>query len=283
MIIFKKTKELQLFLTGLTGSLQKMGFIPTMGALHNGHISLIAESKKTDDLTICSIFVNPAQFNDPRDYEKYPVTIEHDILMLEQAGCDILFLPSVMEIYPTGPAQDKYYELGYLETILEGRYRPGHFQAVCMVMEKLLTIIKTDNLYLGRKDYQQCMVIKKLVEQMNFIKPITVKICNTLREADGLAMSSRNLRLTMEERKEATAIFKALELMKKDLQPGKLENLKERAGHLLDKHQLRPDYIEIAEADTLHIVSAWDGKTKLVGLIAAYMNEVRLIDNLALA
>ena len=120
MIIFKKTKELQLFLTGLTGSLQKMGFIPTMGALHKGHISLIAESKKTDDVTICSIFVNPAQFNDPRDYEKYPVTIEHDILMLEQAGCDILFLPSVMEIYPTGPAQDKYYELGYLETILEG-------------------------------------------------------------------------------------------------------------------------------------------------------------------
>ena len=260
-----------------------MGFIPTMGALHNGHISLIAESKKTDDLTICSIFVNPAQFNDPRDFEKYPVTIEHDIRMLEQAGCDILFLPSVKEIYPSGPAQDKYYELGYLETILEGRSRPGHFQAVCMFIEKLLTIIHPDNLYLGRKDYQQCMIIKKLLDQLNSIKPINVKICNTLRETDGLAMSSRNLRLTMEERKKATAIYKALELMRNDLHPENLEVLKERAGRLLDEYQLRPDYVEIAEADTLLLVSAWDGKTKLIGLIAAYMNEVRLIDNLPLS
>jgi pantoate--beta-alanine ligase len=283
MIIFKKTKDLQLYLSGFNGSLQKMGFIPTMGALHNGHISLVAESKKTDDLTICSIFVNPAQFNDPRDYERYPVTIEQDILMLEQAGGDVLFLPSVKEIYPSGPVQDKYYELGYLETILEGRYRPGHFQAVCMVMEKLLTIVRPDNLYLGRKDYQQCMVIKKLLEQLSFIKPIAVKICNTLREKDGLAMSSRNLRLTMEERKKAPAIYRALELMRKNLRPENLAGLKEKAGRLLDEYQLRPDYVEIADADTLHIVSAWDGKIKLVGLIAAYMNDVRLIDNLPLS
>ncbi|MCW3117916.1 MAG: pantoate--beta-alanine ligase [Chitinophagaceae bacterium] len=282
MTIFKKTNDLRFFLTGFTDRTKKTGFVPTMGALHKGHISLITESKKTDDLTVCSIFINPAQFNDPRDFEKYPVTIEKDILMLEQAGCDILFLPLVKEIYPAGSGQDKQYDLGYLETILEGRYRPGHFQAVGMIIDKLLTIIHPNNLYLGGKDYQQCMVIKKLLHQLNLDKTINLKICNTVREADGLAMSSRNMRLNSEERKKASAIFNALELLKLNLEMGSLDLLKEKARNILYENAFRPDYVEIADAANLKIIPNWDGKTKVVGLIAAYMNEVRLIDNMPL-
>ncbi|MES1215772.1 MAG: pantoate--beta-alanine ligase [Bacteroidota bacterium] len=282
MTIFKKAVDLRFFLKEFTDSKLKTGFIPTMGALHKGHISLIAKSKENDSLTICSIFVNPVQFNDPKDYEKYPVTIEKDILMLEQAGCDILFLPSVKEIYPNGPIQDKQYNLGYLETVLEGRYRPGHFQAVCMVIDKLLTIVKPNNLYLGRKDYQQCMVIKSLVTQLGWDETINVEICNTLREDDGLAMSSRNMRLNADERKKATAIYKALEFLKKHLAAGNLDDLKEKAKQILTADGFRPDYVEIADAGTLEIITEWDGRKKIVGLIAAFMNEVRLIDNMPL-
>src|SRR4051812_7312495 len=188
MIIFKKATALNQYIKSLKRQNKTIGFVPTMGALHQGHLSLIEASKDQCSVTVCSIFVNPVQFNDPKDFEKYPVTIENDILMLEQAGCDLLFLPDVAEIYPNGAKQDKYYELGHLESILEGEFRPGHFQAVCMVIEKLLTIVKPDNLYIGRKDYQQCMVIKKVVDTLNLPQPISIRICNTLREADGLAM-----------------------------------------------------------------------------------------------
>jgi pantoate--beta-alanine ligase len=282
MTIFKKANDLRFFLKGFKAPAKKTGFIPTMGALHKGHISLIAESKQKDDLTVCSIFVNPVQFNDLRDYEKYPVTIEKDILMLEQAGCDILFFPSVKEIYPNGPLQDKQYHLGYLETELEGRYRPGHFQAVCMVMDKLLAIINPTNLYLGRKDYQQCMVIKKLIDELELDQLIHIKICSTLRESDGLAMSSRNIRLSPEERKKANAIYKALEFMKQNLEAGNLDDLKEKANRILTKNGFKPDYVEITRATNLQRITQWDGKMKIVGLVAAYMNEVRLIDNLPL-
>jgi len=282
MTIIKKISDLQNFLGLYRKDGQKIGFAPTMGALHPGHISLITESKKNNGLTVSSIFINPVQFNDPKDYEKYPITLENDILLLEKAGCNVLFLPSVSEVYPDGTTQQKKYELGYLESVLEGEYRPGHFQGVCMVIERLLDIVKPDNLYLGQKDYQQCMVIKKLTELTGLDQTVHTRICPTLREPDGLAMSSRNMRLSETERKNAGTIYKTLQLIKEGLGKNELRSLKKEAKKILSEKGFKPDYVEIADASTLQLVNDWDGKQKLVALIAAFLNEVRLIDNLPL-
>jgi pantoate--beta-alanine ligase len=251
-----------------------------MGALHAGHISLVEASKKENSLTICSIFVNPTQFNDPGDFEKYPITIEKDIEMLEEAGCDVLFLPDLEEIYPRGSQTSRHYELGYLETVLEGKFRPGHFQGVCMVVERLLEIVKPAKLYLGQKDYQQCMVIKKLISLMRQKDNIIIKITPTLREPDGLAMSSRNMRLNTEERKKAISIYETLSFIKQNIKEGNLQGLKQSARELLETSGFRIDYVEIARADDLSLVNDWDGKTNVVALIAAFSGEVRLIDNM---
>jgi pantoate--beta-alanine ligase len=279
MILFKKAAELIEYLTIQREKGLKTGFVPTMGALHNGHISLINEAKKQNDLTICSIFVNPTQFNDPNDFKKYPKTIESDIYSLEKAGCDIIFLPSVEEIYPAG-TPTIHYELGFLETVLEGKYRPGHFQGVCQVVHRLLDIVQPDKLYLGQKDYQQCMVIRKLIELTN--TPTQLIICATQREASGLAMSSRNMRLSDSERKTAIAIYEALHTIQKEIQPGNLQKLKENAVLMLTTKGFEVDYVEIADATTLELVNNWNGSTPLVTLAAAFLNNVRLIDNIIL-
>lgn len=281
MILFKNKDDFRRFvdhkqMTGLS-----LGFVPTMGALHAGHISLVERSRADNSITVCSIFVNPAQFNDPKDFEKYPVTIEQDIYMLELAGCDVLFLPFVNEIYPGGQPKDEKYDLGYLETILEGKYRPGHFQGVCMVMRRLLDIVKPDKLYLGQKDYQQCMVIKKLIA--DYFTGIDTIVCPIIREPDGLAMSSRNKRLNTEERKKAPAIHSVLQYIKENIREKDLLNLKSSAVSQLQENGFKVDYVEIADAGTLQPVTKWDGKQKLVALAAAFLNEVRLIDNLLLA
>ncbi len=280
MILFKKSTDIHAYLLKMKDEDRTIGFIPTMGALHQGHISLLKTSKKTDSLSICSIFVNPAQFNDPKDFENYPSTIEKDIDALEKAGCDILFMPSVAEMYPDGTGNAPAYNLGYLETVLEGKYRPGHFQGVCIVVHQLLKIIPADELYLGQKDYQQCMVIKKLVGLTQL--DTKINICPTLREADGLAMSSRNMRLQPADRKLALKIFEALSFLKNNIKPGDLAALKERAVIMLTGTGFKVDYVEIADADTLEILSNWDGATKLVALAAAFLGDVRLIDNMVL-
>lgn len=278
MRLFKKIEEINNFLINEGKQHQKIGFVPTMGALHNGHISLIEQSKKENDITVCSIFVNPTQFNDPKDFDKYPITIEKDTAMLKNAGCDVLFLPTVLEMYPDGLKTDQNYDIGFLETVLDGKFRPGHFQGVCRVVHKLLDIVNPTNLYLGQKDYQQCMVIKKLTELINC--KTNVIICPTLRENDGLAMSSRNMRLNADERKQAVKIYETLCFIKKELKNGYLEDLKDRAKNYLTLEGYKVDYVEIADANTLELLEYWDGKSKLVALIAAFLNEVRLIDNM---
>lgn len=282
MIIFKKIGALHKWLEAQRLAGISIGFVPTMGALHAGHLSLIESSLKANPVTVCSIFVNPTQFNDPKDFEKYPVTIEKDIELLANAGCDILFLPSVKEIYPDELSPALKYDLGYLERILEGKFRPGHFQGVCMVVHRLLEIVMPDNLYLGQKDYQQCMVIKKLLALTGLSNAILVNICPTLREPDGLAMSSRNVRLSEHERKKATAIFRNLSFIKENLTTGDLKGLKETAFRNLSEVGFKVDYIEIADANDLSIIDDWDGQKKLVALAAAFMTEVRLIDNILL-
>jgi len=278
MILFKKSTDINAWLLQCKKAGKTIGFIPTMGALHPGHISLLQSALKADVVSVCSIFVNPAQFNDARDFKNYPATIEKDIDALEKAGCDVLFLPSVSEMYPDGLLHAKNYELGYLETVLEGKFRPGHFQGVCLVVHRLLNIIPADDLYLGQKDYQQCMVIKKLVEleQIN----IRMHICPTLRETTGLAMSSRNMRLTEDGRKHALKIFETLTYVKNNIKPGDLRALKQAATDQLTHAGFKVDYVEIADAGNLEIRNNWNGQGKLVVVVAAFLEEVRLIDNL---
>ena len=282
MIIFKKESDLRKWLEVQSKKGNSIGFVPTMGALHIGHISLIEKSKLANLVTVSSIFVNPRQFNNPKDFEKYPITLEKDIEMLEVAGCAVLFIPSVKEMYPNVVKLTGHYQLGYLETILEGKFRPGHFQGVCMVVHRLLEIVQPYNLYLGQKDYQQCMVITKLIELINQQDKINVHICTTLRETDGLAMSSRNLRLKAEERKTAATIYICLCFIKENLYQSSITELKEQAQTMLEEAGFQIDYIEIADASNLSPVHEWDGKEKIIAVVAAFLNEVRLIDNMPL-
>jgi len=279
MILLKYTKDIDNVLQKCKQNNKTIGFVPTMGALHDGHISLVKQSTADNLITVCSIFVNPTQFNNVTDLQKYPITLESDINKLEQAGCDILFIPSIIEMYST-EKENEHYELGMLEKILEANFRPGHFQGVCIIVDKLLAAVKPTILYLGKKDYQQCMVIKKMMvdKQHN----IALHICDTIRESDGLAMSSRNMRLNKEERQKALCIIKSLKMIKNNIVPGELGSLKKEATNYLEKNEYKVDYTEIADADTLELQNEWDGKRRLVALVAAYLNDVRLIDNIVL-
>jgi pantoate--beta-alanine ligase len=279
MIVFKQAGELTEYLERQRSKGKTMGFAPTMGALHEGHISLVKSSRSENDITICSIFINPTQFNNAEDLRLYPVTIEKDIEMLETAGCDILFLPDRSEIYPE-EYKARHYDLGDLENILEGFYRPGHFQGVCQVVERLLDIVVTDNLYLGQKDFQQCMVIKKMIRLTGKEDTVKLKIMPTVRETDGLAMSSRNLRLSKEERSLALTIYNELCTIKAGKKNFSLEELKKNAISHLQEKDFQVDYVEICNANDLSVAGTTDGE--LVALVAATVGQVRLIDNMLL-
>jgi pantoate--beta-alanine ligase len=282
MIIFKYAEPLARYIQQQKAAKKQTGFVPTMGALHSGHIALIDRSKQETSVTVCSIFVNPTQFNNAADYQKYPNTIEQDIARLEAAGCDVLFLPSIEEMYPQGTAGLEQYDLGYLETLLEGKYRPGHFQGVCQVMNRLLTMVQSHKLFMGQKDYQQCMVVSRLLQ----LKQSTTELitCPTLREADGLAMSSRNLRLLPEARQKAATIYKCLTLIKQECNQGLAwPVIKEKAMQLLTDAGFTIDYVELADANTLQpayatMATIYQGPR--VALIAAFLQDVRLIDNM---
>ncbi len=280
MIIFKHPADISSVLLAKRNAGHSTGFVPTMGALHSGHLALVSRARSENQLVICSIFVNPTQFNDPKDFENYPSSVENDILVLEKIGCDVLFIPSVDDIYPKGINSARHYNLGTLENMLEGKYRPGHFQGVCQVVNRLLEIVMPNTLYLGQKDLQQCQVLKKLVTLENIKTEIV--ICPTLREPDGLAMSSRNLRLNEGDRKKAPAIYKALLSIKNTITLGDTTPFKKEAAGLLMNEGFNVDYVEIVNAATLEIVQKWDGNTPLAALAAAYLNEVRLIDNIIL-
>jgi pantoate--beta-alanine ligase len=280
MILFKKTDELRSQLAACREAGRKICFVPTMGALHKGHISLLDRAQQLEGTTVCSIFVNPTQFNDPSDFQKYPICLENDIYLLEKKGLHILLLPGVEEIYPGGSSHLEQYELGYLESVLEGRSRPGHFQGVCQVMNRLLSIVEPDHLLMGQKDYQQCMVVKRLLSLMH--PSIVFHRCPTLREMDGLAMSSRNMRLNSQQRANAGAIYQALVYLQDHIRPGDLSPAIDQAKKNLEKKEFVVDYIQIADADSLELISDWDGIRKIVALVAAFQQDVRLIDNLVL-
>ncbi|ANI89588.1 pantoate--beta-alanine ligase [Arachidicoccus ginsenosidimutans] len=281
MILFKRISDLQTHLQKLRQENKTIGFAPTMGALHEGHLSLIKASQEEVDITICSIFVNPTQFNDSKDFEKYPITIDNDIYLLEKQRCDILFLPSVNEIYPNGKELKQLYDLGFIESILEGAFRPGHFQGVCQVVDRLLEIVQPDLLFMGQKDYQQIMVVKKMIELKNHkAKVIVVPI---FREPSGLASSSRNMRLTNDEKEKATAIYQSLIFIKENISRLFFVEIKQQVAEMLMNSEFQKiDYIEICNAETLEPLEKYDKTIKLVALIAAFIGEVRLIDNMIL-
>lgn len=281
MIIFKLPSQIKQYIQQQKTEGKTIGFVPTMGALHQGHISLISESKKKCEITICSIFVNPTQFNDIKDFEKYPVTIEQDIYMLETAKCDVLFLPTTNEIYPSDSDKNRKYDLGFIETVFEGAYRPGHFNGVCMVVEKLLQVINPDLLFLGQKDYQQCIVIKQLIKLLN--AKIEVVVCPTSREINGLAMSSRNKRLSNDMKERAKIIYESFCKIKNEITPeNSIRLIADAKQVLLQNGFSKIDYLSLANAETLAPIENWDGNTKLVVLVAAFTEDVRLIDNMVL-
>ncbi len=278
MLIVKKIIDLQNAIKN--HPIVEIGFIPTMGALHLGHISLVKRSKEENGLTICSIFINPTQFNDSNDFSKYPITIETDIELLDKAGCDILFLPSVAEIYPDGTESGKKYELGELEKVFEGEFRPGHFQGVCQVMDRLLKITDPTKLYLGQKDYQQTKVMGKLIELKNF--ECAVKICPTQRALNGLAMSSRNVRLSIQAKEKASAIFVSLNYCKDNYLKESPGNLKNGGTAFLIENGFEIEYFEVVDADSLRKITNWNENQSVVVLVAAFIEGVRLIDNMIL-
>ncbi len=255
-----------------------IGFVPTMGALHNGHISLIERSKGENDITVCSIFVNPTQFNNPADLLKYPRPIEHDKQMLEKALCDILFLPEDNEMYPS-PGFTKI-SFGSVEDVMEGKYRKGHFSGVGIILSKLFHIIQPDNAYFGQKDLQQCAVVKVLVKDLFF--NVNIITCPTLREADGLAMSSRNKRLSPEQRQAAPVLYQTLEGAKKDLFQGKkIEKIKSEVEHFFKlRNDMNLEYFEIVDNTTLLPIQNPRDHKEIAICIATYFGEVRLIDNI---
>ena len=280
MFIFKTVEDLAAYLGNEKGQGASVGFIPTMGALHQGHLSLIRAAQQDKMLTVCSIFVNPTQFNNPADLEKYPRTTEQDIEMLSEAGCNVLFLPDEKEIYPAGQTIKEPYDLGYLDTVLEGAYRPGHFQGVAQVVDRLLQVVAPDALYLGQKDFQQCAVIGRLIDTKH--SAVRLEVVATMREADGLAMSSRNRRLTEPQRNIAGLIYQCLISIqtKKGIQDFAV--VKKECWDILTRKGFKPEYIELADASTLELLPDYDNSRKMVALIAAYIGDIRLIDNLPL-
>lgn len=279
MILVKKKIDLDNLLQSYRATGHRIGFVPTMGALHEGHLALIKTSKSQNDYTVCSIFINPTQFNNAADFEKYPITLEQDINLLEAAGCDLLFLPSVAEMYPVGEPV-MHYDLGALENILEGKYRPGHFQGVCRIVDKLLDDTKPHTLYLGQKDYQQYMVVRKMTSLRNH--QLKIQLCDTLREPNGLAMSSRNMRLSEADKQKAGALIDTLRKIEQALHTGDTSILLQDAKSFLTSLGFEVDYVAIASAEDLAPVADWDGEQKLVALVAATLSEVRLIDNIFL-
>lgn len=278
MIIFKQIQSLENHLKTLKKKRKMVGFVPTMGALHKGHISLLKRSKKDCNVTVCSIFVNPTQFNDKADFYKYPNTIDRDIEILNDEDCDILFLPSVNEMYPEGFENKAGIDFGFLAQTLEGEHRPGHFNGMAQIVEKLLNIVKPDQLFMGRKDYQQQLIVSQLIRKRNLKTDLVT--CPTTRERDGLAMSSRNVRLDKTSRKVAVEIYKTLKEVKSDARNKKsdIKHLQEYGyKRLSGLKEIDVEYFEIRNALTLK--PSKSKAEKLVALAAVKIGGVRLIDN----
>lgn len=278
MKTFTTEKELQEVVSKLLKEGKTLGFVPTMGALHSGHISLIQASKDECDFTICSIFVNPTQFDKQEDLDKYPITIEADKALLEAADCDFLLLPSVKEVYPNGKENYTAPEIGEIVNVLEGKHRIGHFAGVMQVVERLLRMTTPTHLYMGLKDYQQFLICSKMTKAVG----IDVKMCGMpiIREQNGLAKSSRNVRLSAEGKEIASNINRRLKKSKGLLSINNVKRLEKKANEYFDSLEgLKLEYFEVVDRDTLMKPEGKNKKDNLIALVAAWVEGVRLIDN----
>ena len=278
MKVFTTVSSLRIYLEESLFQQKTIGLIPTMGALHEGHIALVNAARTENDITVCSIFVNPTQFNNPEDLEKYPRTLEADCAMLEAAGCSAVFAPNVAEMYP-GEAVLKF-NFGALETVMEGASRPGHFNGVGIVVSKLFNIVKPHRAYFGQKDLQQVAVVKQLVADLSF--GLKLVIVPTIREAGGLAMSSRNRRLGEHERNIAPHIFRILESAKNEITAGGqiAEVIKTAKAEFTAIPEFALDYLEVVNATTMQPVTEYTQKENTAICIAVFLGPVRLIDNI---
>lgn len=277
MQVFETVKEVQAYLK--QSDAESVGFVPTMGALHAAHISLIDISRKKNELTICSIFVNPKQFNKKEDLVKYPRNTEADLQMLEKSNCDVVFIPSVEEMYPAKVKKD--FDFGLLSQVMEAEHRPGHFNGVAIVIERFFEILNPTHAYFGEKDFQQLAVVKALTQQIN--SSVKIVGCPIYREENGLAMSSRNERLSPEEKEIASAISKVLKQICEKRNNDSVENLK---AYFLDKMNqfsfFDPEYFEIADAENLQPIKEWGDAERYIAFAAVNVNGVRLIDNMTI-
>tara|TARA_B100001142_G_C14221895_1_gene611868 strand:+ start:61 stop:897 length:837 start_codon:yes stop_codon:yes gene_type:complete len=278
MIIFKEQKELKKHLTKLNNSL--IGFVPTMGALHQGHISLIKKSNNTCNITICSIYVNPTQFNNTDDFLNYPKTIKDDIKILQDNNCDILYCPENTDLYKANEKPGEYNFNG-IELYLEGKYRPGHFNGVATIVEKLLNVIKPQKIFFGEKDLQQLMIIKTLVKQKNILTEVIG--CPTIREENGLAKSSRNQHLSKIDREHCGVIYKQLTDFKHLFYKMDLGELKKQIiTNITSRNKIKIEYLELVNLDTFEPDETPSKKVKYAVCIAVSVSGVRLIDNIIL-
>lgn len=276
--IFKTKAALKAFLKPLKASGKKIALVPTMGALHNGHISLIKLAQQNADIIICSIFVNPTQFTDPKDLEKYPRPIEHDLAMLADAGCNGVFMPNVEEMYPAGADEAWHIDLGNAEFLLEGEFRKGHYQGVTQIVKKLFDAVEPDVAMFGQKDFQQVLMIKNMLAY--FKLPITIITCPIIREDDGLAMSSRNIHLSADDRTHSLVLSKSLQFVTDHFNEYSLAELVDKAkAFYQDIDGVELDYFTIANGNTLEPAKSTD-ENNLVALVAAKVGSTRLIDNM---
>ena len=278
MNIYKSIEDLQAFVEAERAKGLRIAFVPTMGALHAGHLSLVRRALSECDRCIVSVFVNPTQFNDPRDLETYPRTLEADSTLLASGGASALFAPEVSTIYPE--EDTRTFDVGAVAEVMEGRYRPGHFNGVMQVVSRLFDIVRPDCAYFGEKDFQQIAVIRAMVRLIG--SPVEIIACPIVREADGLALSSRNVRLSAEERREAPQIYRILSESRswaKDMSPQQV--IKRVTEQINAVPPLRVEYFEIVDTDSLQPIASWSDSPAPHGCITVFCGEVRLIDNIA--
>lgn len=280
MEIFKQIAPLKAHLKALKQMGKSVGLVPTMGALHTGHLTLIEASKKQNAITVCSIFVNPTQFNNSSDLLKYPRTLDKDTLLLKKVECDVVFCPDPEEMYPE--ASLLKLDFGHLDKVMEGKFRPGHFSGVGLVVSKLFHIVEPDHAYFGQKDWQQFAVIRQLVRDFNF--NLVLHSVAIAREADGLAMSSRNLRLTTEQRTQAVAFYHALVMAKDYLRKGKsVAEVKQFVTEKINTYTgITLEYFEVANSKNLNLLASVKDADQPILCIAGFAGEIRLIDNMFL-
>lgn len=280
MDILTDINSLKQLLSSYKSKGKRIGFVPTMGALHEGHLSLVYQAQKDCDIVVCSIFINPTQFNDLNDLENYPITIDQDIDLLKTQKCDVLFMPSSDEMYPQG-LRTNTYALNNIDKVLEGSKRPGHFDGVCTIVHRLFTIVEADFAYFGKKDFQQLAIIKQVVKNLSLT--IKIKSGETIRENDGLAKSSRNTLLKPEERKKAPLIYKSLMKAKLAFDNTSYEDLKKMiTNDINDINGMELDYIEIVNPNSFKPLKNKSDSKDAIALISVFLGNVRLIDNLSL-